>query len=59
MIRQVNASCPPSPRLNIGREGNLIAGYLKRSRRHGEDSSKYNASSRVFVAIFEAFGSVV
>ena len=37
----------------------LSTSNLKRSRRHGEDSSKYDASSRVFVTIFEVFGSVV
>ena len=32
----------------LGNKNKLSTSNLKRSRRHGEDSSKYDASSRVF-----------
>ena len=40
-------------------KSNLSTNNLEGSRRHGEDSSKYDASSRVYLIIFEVFGNVV
>ena len=52
--------CPHSSHpMALRNKNKLSTSNLKRSRRHGEDSSKYDASSRVFVTIFEVFGSVV